>query len=89
MKTKRRTEITIETERVVVSRRKLSVLAWCQICCRRVHMVATDEAAAIACVSTRTIFRWVETEKLHFKETSEGLLLICRESLPLTTEHPG
>lgn len=82
MSTKKRTEITIETERVVVlSRRRQLVKAWCQACGRQVVMVTVDEAARFAYVSARTIYRWVEDEKLHFTETSDGGLLVCYESI--------
>ena len=46
MKNKSRTEITVETERVlIIKRRKGSVLAWCPTCAGRVLMVKVDEAA--------------------------------------------
>ena len=84
MRTTKRTEITIETDRIVVlSRRKVSVVSWCRECNRRVKMVTADEAASIAGVTSRTIYRWVDSEKLHFNETSQGSLLICCESIPL------
>jgi excisionase family DNA binding protein len=52
-------------------------------------MVTVDDAATIAGVSARTIYRWTDAEKLHFTETSEGRLLICRESLmPLGITSP-
>ena len=83
MNTKKRTKITIETERVIVlNRRSLSVRAWCQSCGKQVVMVTVDEAARAACVSARTLYRWVEAEKLHFMETAEGGLLICYTSIP-------
>ena len=79
---KRRTDITIETERVlVIRRRKGSALAWCQICAQQVPMIKVDEAAARSQVSSRTVFGWVELGKVHFAETPEGLLLICLNSL--------
>ena len=87
MMRKRRTEITIETERVVVVRRRLTVGAWCRSCDRQVAMVTVDEAARMAGVSSRTIYRWVEADQLHFNETAEGQLLICTDSLP--TVGPG
>lgn len=80
---KKRTEITIETERVIVIRRhRPPVRAWCQSCDRQVVMVTVDEAARAACVSARTLYRWVEDEQLHFIETAEGGLLICQASIP-------
>jgi excisionase family DNA binding protein len=81
MMRKRRTEITIETERVVIVRRRLTVRVWCRSCDRQVTMVTVDEAARMAGVSSRTIYRWVEADQLHFNETAEGRLLICTDSL--------
>ena len=79
----KRTEITIETERVLTIRKcKSLVPAWCSTCAKQVPMVKVDEAASIARVSSRTIYHWAETEKVHFTETTEGLLLICLNSLP-------
>jgi hypothetical protein len=75
---KKRTEITIETSRVVVIRQRRSVVrAWCDLCAQPVKVVTAEEAAALASVSMRTIYRWVEAEKVHFTETPEGVLLIC------------
>ena len=82
VKTRKRTEISIETHRqLVIRRRKDSALAWCPECAAQVKMVTPEEAAIVACVSSRTIYRWVEIHKLHFSETSEGLLLICIDSV--------
>jgi len=44
-------------------------------------MVSADEAAVIARVSPRTIYRWIEAGEIHFEESSEGLMLICPNSL--------
>jgi len=83
LRTKKRTKITIETERlVVISQRKLSARAWCKSCGRQVVMVTVDEAARLARVSSRTVYRWVEDDLLHFAETADGRLLICRASIP-------
>lgn len=79
---KRRTEITIETQRLLMlSRRKLSVVAWCAACDARVTMITADEAASLAGLSPRTIYRRVEAEKVHFSETADGVLLVCLNSL--------
>ena len=44
-------------------------------------MISPEEAAAIAHVRVRTIYRWVEVGKLHFMERSEQGLLVCLNSL--------
>ena len=87
MMRKRRTEITIETERVLIVRRQIAIRAWCRSCDRQVAMVTVDEAARMAGVSSRTIYRWVEADRLHFTETTDGRLLICADSFP--TIGPG
>jgi len=66
----------------VISRCKLSVVSWCYECGHRTTMITVDEASTVAGVSSRTIYRWAEAEKLHFTETSEGRLLICCDSIP-------
>jgi excisionase family DNA binding protein len=81
---KKRTLITIETDRVLVIRGRRpsrSRAAWCAACARQVRMVTVDEAAAVAQASSRTIYQWVEARKLHFIETPEGRLFICLNSL--------
>ncbi|PYS46756.1 MAG: hypothetical protein DMF68_18180 [Acidobacteria bacterium] len=66
---------------LVLSRRWVSAKAWCAPCGQQVRMVTADEAAGLAGVSSRTIYRRVEAESLHFMETNEGRLLICTNSL--------
>ena len=79
---KKKTEITIETDRLlVVHHRRGNPAAWCEACRMEVRMVTVDEAAARARVSSLAIYHLVETGGLHFAETSDGLLLICFNSL--------
>lgn len=78
---KKRTKIIIETHQVQIIRRgKLSVQAWCPQCSATVPMLTPEEAAALAQVTTRTIYRLAEAGELHFTETLEGALLICLSS---------
>lgn len=82
VRTTKRTEITIETDRIVVlSRRKVSAVSWFRECSQRTKMVTVEEAAAIAGVTSRTMYRWADAERLHFTETADGVLMICRASL--------
>ena len=75
-----RTEITVETERVVIINRSRRT-AWCSGCARPVEMLSIDDAAIFARVNSRTIFHWAESRVVHSTETREGLLLICPNSL--------
>ena len=78
----KRTEIIVETHRLLIIRRRGdSIRAWCEGCLAEVEMITPNKAAAVANVSSRTIYRWVEDAKLHFTE-SDGALHICPNSLP-------
>ena len=80
---RRRTEITVETDEVFRIRRPGRKLrAWCAGCAAEAWMVTPDEAAVLSGVGTRTIYAFVEAGRLHFMETSGGLLLfVCLNSL--------
>jgi len=79
---KKGTEITVETERVLVIRRRYrAVEKWCACCGESVLMIRPDQAAAVAGKSLRAIFNEVEAAALHFVERPDGMLLICLNSL--------
>ncbi len=78
---KKRTEITVEIERVMLVSSRKSPVIWCEACDALVGMLTVDEAAALAGVSSRSIYRRVESGQLHFAETPEGRLFICPNSL--------
>ena len=76
-----RTEITIETERVVViSRRRDTLRLWCGRCEATVSMVSLDEAARIECTTGDAIYEMAEAGRLHFG-LAAGQLFICSDSL--------
>ncbi len=81
---KRRIEITIETDSVLIASARKTSASWCEGCACEVRMISVDEAAALAQQSARTIYRWVEAQRIHCTETPEGRLFICLNSF---TEH--
>ena len=88
--TKRRVEITVEQHRLIVlTGRNRGTDAWCAICVRLVQMVTPEQAGQICQVSTRTVYGWIETQKVHFIETDDGFSLVCLSSLPPTDPAGG
>ena len=83
MSKKRRIEITVETDREwLIRRRSGSRPVWCAECSQESEMVSAIEAAWLAGVDSNTIYKWAGAGSVHFTETSERLLLICLNSLP-------
>lgn len=48
-------------------------------------MLTPEEAAQLAEITTRTIYRRAEAGRVHFTETADGALLICCNSLDGST----
>jgi hypothetical protein len=44
-------------------------------------MIAANDAALLAKLRTRDLYRLVEAGRLHFTEDANGLLFVCYESL--------
>jgi len=78
---KRRTEVMVETHRLLAIRRSPAPRGWCEQCARDVDRATPEEAAAIARVNVRTIYRRLEEGNLHFVERSGGEVWICLQSL--------
>ena len=85
MAKRRRTEKTVEIHEVYVIRQTSGPLpALCAECpAGDAIMVAPEQAAVIAAVPVRTIYRWVEAGMVHYKETPDGSLVVCVKSLPI------
>ncbi len=83
---KKRTEITVETNRTLVIRRRRTLVATrCERCTERGMMVSVQEAAVLASLSLRTIYALVEAGRVHSTEIQDGGLLICLNSLTAVT----
>lgn len=80
MKRTTRTRVTVETERLLVVSR-LAHQGWCETCLADVRLASVAEAAALAGLSQRTLFRRIESGLVHSAETSGGALLVCINSL--------
>ena len=75
-------EITVETERLLVIRRRYQAVEdWCDECGALVLMIRPDQAAAVSGRTLRAIFSEIEAGSLHYRELPDGLLLICLNTL--------
>jgi hypothetical protein len=82
MKSRKTTDITIETHEVWVIRRQSKTPVGCAECDGQFTMVTVDQAVDVTHFSALVIYRWVEGGQIHFLETAEGKLLVCLNSLP-------
>ena len=83
MAKRRKTEKTVEIHEVYVIRQTSGSLpALCAQCSAGdAIMVVPEQASVISAVPVRTIYRWVETGMIHYKETPDGSLVVCVKSL--------
>jgi len=82
----RKSEKTIELHEFYVIRSGSGSLPQlCAMCSTGDAFMATpEEAAVVARVSVRVIFRWLESGAIHFVEGTDGSLAVCLRSLPAT-----
>lgn len=82
MRTTRKTETTIELRETVVVRG--SAEAW-EICAKcapsKAIMVSIEDAAVLAGLPPRIIYRWVEAGAIHCLENEAGWALVCLRSV--------
>ena len=75
-------EVTLEPSRAYVPQmRRDGSPQWCPSCGKGFRMVSAYVATAVADISFRTLYRWAETEEIHFSANAEGALLVCLDSL--------
>ena len=77
----RRTEITVETDSILIIRRRRTIRAWCAECGCEVDMVGPEEADALAGLSGQTLNRCAQARSWHLSQGQDGTALICLESL--------
>jgi len=77
------TTISSETHEVFIVTRTTqgTIRTWCNECAAEVDMLRPEEAAAIAKVSTRTVYRWIEDSQIHHTESDGGNVVVCSKEL--------
>lgn len=78
---KRRTEITIEIDRVMIISRQSNQYFWCEACGAEVEMITDDEAAIFAGATIEAVRRLALAGAIHSRPAGVGSLQICLASL--------
>ena len=82
MKAKIRRRIISETKQIAVVTNSTALNVFpCEICGESSNMVTPLIAARFAYVSTREIYRSIESGKTHFVEFSDRQLFVCLKTL--------
>lgn len=82
MEIKRKTEILInQTKRCLILLPETEEIIACPECVGDEVMVAAETAASVFGFSRREVYRMIEAGTVHFLETNEGVLFVCRKSL--------
>jgi hypothetical protein len=85
--TYKRTEVTVETDQILVIQRLRATQAWCAECGREVDMVTLKVAAALSAKDAQILGPqpmlpgYGEGRGWHWSQAADGTPLICLESL--------
>ena len=80
---KRRREITLETEKIVI-RGELPEFNWCDQCAASTPRVTAERAAILIGEEIERLYRRTECGQVHSTRTPGGVLMICLKSLSAT-----
>jgi len=84
----KKTRITVESEQVLIIRRRGSRRRWCWECGREVDAVDVAQAGNPTRAHPLQLRDRAHNEGWHLIETAEGPLLVCVESLLKSSEGP-
>ena len=88
VKIRKRTEVTVETETLVIFPRGADALrAWCEWCEVERPLLTPAAAARLAGVTTSVIYARVSAGSIHFIELPGGRPLICASSVMPINQH--
>ena len=76
-----RTEITVETDRILIIRRNRVLRVWCPKCGCEVEMVGAGEVEEFTGMTGQALRDWAQARGGHFSEGQGGTRLICLDSL--------
>jgi len=79
--TQKRTEITVETHRVVTIRRRQTLQVWCRECGRLVDVISPEEAGTMAGMSQPKLQDRAGTGNWHICDGWNGETVVCLESV--------
>lgn len=77
----KRTRITIETDSLLVLRRRNSHWAWCPQCDAEAEMIPLNDVGVISNLPLTQVQAWVESPDLHHTKSAGGTDLICLNSM--------
>jgi Helix-turn-helix domain len=79
---RRRVEITIQRRELILSvGGKPPQPELCPSCHCEVNMLPVEAAAKAFGISPRTLYRWIEQDRVHYRELNDGTILVCEKSL--------
>ena len=77
----KRTEVTIETDRVVTIRRRRSTRVWCRECGRVVDAIGLEEAGSLSGMKQPMLRDQAGAAGWHICEGWDSEMLICLDSV--------
>lgn len=77
----KKTLYTRELHEVIIVRSRRQIRSFCAECLTDADFLSLDAAVQASGMGTREILRRIETRETHAKETGDGLMLVCLNSL--------
>jgi hypothetical protein len=77
----KRTRITIETDSLLVIRRRDSLRAWCPQCGAEAEVIPLNEVGVVSNLVLAEVEAWMKSPDLHHTKTAHGNAVVCLNSM--------
>ncbi len=84
----RRTEVTVETDEILIISAQRSFGEFCRECREGLTLVTSEQAALLTSVGEDRIRAWAESGLIHHTRTVNGVLLVCLKSVVARLDSP-
>jgi hypothetical protein len=85
----KQTNITIETDSLLVLQTGQSLNAWCPRCGAQVQMIPLQGLGLISNLQAAEVEAWIQSEELHRSSTPDGAPLLCFKSMLRRFQNSG
>jgi hypothetical protein len=77
----KRTRVSIETDSLLIVRGQRLLQSWCPQCGGETEMIALDTLGVVSNLSPKEVQAWMESPELHRIRRSDGVELVCLNSI--------
>lgn len=78
---KTKVRITVETDSVLLIRRRNLIQAWCNKCSGLTEFASLEDTSVLIAAAANTVIQLIDEQKLHSMKARDESLIVCMPSI--------